>query len=53
MTISLVQDMITCLRMLPYKNVILRNLSPAKIILGYLNPHYNKLKIIFGAYAQV
>ena len=45
--------MITCLNMLPSKNGISSNLSPAAIILGSPNPDYNKLKITFGAYAQV
>ena len=39
--------------MFPYKNVISRDLIPAAIILGSLNPYYNKLNIKFGAYAQV
>ena len=50
---SLVQDMITCLNMLPSQNGISSDLSPAAIILGSKNPDYNKLKIAFGAYAQV
>ena len=53
MTISLVQDMITCLKMFPSKNGISINLSLASIILGSSNTDYNKLKIKFGAYAQV
>ena len=35
------------------KNGISSDLSPAAIILGSPNLDYNKLKIIFGAYAQV
>ena len=53
MTISLVQDMITCLNMFPSKNGISSNLNLAAIILGSSNPDYNKLKITFGAYEQV
>ena len=53
MTISLAQDMITRLNMLPYKNGISRNLIPETIILGSLNPDYNKIKITFVAYTQV
>ena len=45
--------MITCLNMFPSQNGISSNLSPASIILGSPNPDYNKLKIKFGAYAQV
>ena len=45
--------MITCLNVFPSKNGISRDLSPAAIILGSPNPDYNKLKIKFGAYAQV
>ena len=39
--------------MFPSKNGISSDLSPAAIILGSPNPDYNKLKITFGAYAQV
>ena len=35
------------------KNGISGDLSPVSIILGSRNPDYNKLKIIFVAYAQV
>ena len=45
--------MITCLKIFPSKNGISINLSLASIILGFPNPDYNKLKIKFGAYAQV
>ena len=45
--------MITCLNMFPSKNGITINLSPSAIILGPSNLDYNKLKIKFGAYAQV
>ena len=45
--------MITCLNVFQSKNGISIDLSPAAIILGSRNPDYNKLKIIFGAYAQV
>ena len=45
--------MITCLKMFPSKNGIASDLSPAAIILGSLNPYYNKLKITFVSYAQV
>ena len=45
--------MITCLNMFPSKNGISSELIPAAIILGSPNPKYNKLKITFGAYAQV
>ena len=45
--------MITCLNMFPYRNGISSKLSLAAIILGSPNPDYNKLKITFGAYAQV
>ena len=45
--------MITFLYVFPSKNGISRYLSPAAIILGSPNPYYNKLKIKFGAYAQV
>ena len=53
MTISLVQYIITCLNMFPSKNGISSDLSPAAIVLGYLNTDYNKLNFSFGAYAQV
>ena len=53
MTRSLVQDIITCLNMLPSKNGIGSNLRPAAIILVYSNSYYNKTKITFGAYVQV
>ena len=45
--------MITYLNMLPSKNGISRDLGPAAITLGSPNPYYNKLRITFGAYAQV
>ena len=38
---------------IPSKNRISSDLSPASIIFGTLNLDYNKLKITFGAYAQV
>ena len=47
------QDMINCLNIFQFKNGIPSNLSPAAIILGSLNPDYNKLNIIFGAYTQI
>ena len=53
MSISLVQDMITCLNIFPSNNGISSDLSPAAIILGSPNLDYNKLKIKFGEYAQV
>ena len=53
MKISLVQDMFTCLKMFPYKNGISSKLGPAAITLGYPNRDHNKLKTIFGSYAQV
>ena len=37
----------------PIQNGISSDLSPAAIILVSPNPDYNKLKITFGAYAQV
>ena len=52
-TKPLLQDMITCFKMFPSKNGISRKLSPTNIILGSPNTYYNKLKITFGAYAQV
>ena len=45
--------MITCLNMFPSKDGISSNLIPAAIILGSPNTYYNKLKITFGANAQV
>ena len=45
--------MITGLDMFPSKNGISSKLSPAAIILGSPNPDHNKLRIKFGAYAQV
>ena len=45
--------MITRLNMFPTKNVISSKLNPAAIILGSPNTYYNKIKIKFGAYAQV
>ena len=45
--------MITCFNMFLSKNGISSNLIPASIIIGSQNPYYNKLKITFGAYAQV
>ena len=53
MTISLVQDMITCLNMFSSKNGVSSNLIPAAIIQGYQNIDYNKLEITFGSYSQV
>ena len=53
MTRYLVQDIITCLNMFPSKNGISINLRPEIIILVSPNPDENKLKITFGAYAQV
>ena len=53
MTRSLVQDMITCLNMFPYQNWISSDLSPEAIIIGSPYIYYNKLRITFGAYAQV
>ena len=53
MEISLVQYMITCFNMFPSQNGISSDLSPAAITLGSPNLDYNKLKIKFGAYAQV
>ena len=53
MTISLVQYMITFLKMFPSKNGISSDLRPSAIILGYPNPYYNNIKIKFGSYAQV
>ena len=52
-TKSLVQDMVTCLNMIPSKNGISNNLKPEAIILGSPNLDYNKLRITFGSYAQV
>ena len=45
--------MITCLDIFPSKNGISSNLNPVDISLGSTNPGCNKLKITFGAYAQV
>ena len=45
--------MITCLNMFTSNNGISSDLRPQEIILGSLNPDYNKLRITFGAYAQV
>ena len=53
MTISLVQDMVTHLNMLPCKNVISSDLIPAEIILGSPNPYHNKFLISVWSYAQV
>ena len=53
MTRSLVQDMITCLNIFSSKNGISSNLSPSSSILGSSNPGYNKMRITFGACAQV
>ena len=39
--------MVTCPNMLPSKNGISCDLSPASIILGYPNPDYNKFKNAF------
>ena len=52
-TIALVQDMVTCLNMIPLKNGISSDLSPESIILGSSNPDHNRLKITFGSYAHV
>ena len=53
MAIYLVQDIITCLNILPPHISILSDLNPAAIIIGSPNLDDNKLKITFGAYAQV
>ena len=53
MTIYLVKDTITCSNTFPSKNGISSDLIPAAIILGSLNPDYNKLKTIFGVYEHV
>ena len=53
MTRSLVHDLVTFLNMLLFKNGISSDLSPAATNLGSPNTDYNKLKITFGAYAQV
>ena len=53
MKISLVQDMVTCLKCLSSKNGISSDHSPEAIILGSFNPDYNKKSITFGAYAKV
>ena len=45
--------MTSCLNMFPSKNGITSDISSQAIILGFLNPYYNKLKITFGSYAQV
>ena len=49
----MVRYMITYLNMLPSKNGISSNLSPAAIILGPPNTYYNKLRVAFGSYVQV
>ena len=53
MAIYLVQDIITCLNILPPHISILSDLNPAAIIIGSPNLDYIKLKITFGAYEQV
>ena len=45
--------MVTYLNMFPSKNGTSNDLIPSSIILGYPNPDYNKLKIVFVAYSQV
>ena len=42
-----------CPNVLPSKNGISNDLSPASITLGSPKPYYNKLRITFGEYAQV
>ena len=53
MTKYLVQDMINCLNVFLSKDGIASDLRSAYIILGSPDPDYNKVKITFGAYAQV
>ena len=45
--------MITSLNMSPSKNEISSNIIPEDIIIGSLNPDYNKLRITFVSYAKV
>ena len=50
---SLVQEMVTCMNMLPSKNGLSSDLIPAAVILGLLDLDYNKLKTTFWSYKQV
>ena len=53
MTKSFVQNMVTCLNMLPSRNGISNDLSLEVIILGAPKLDYNKLKIMCRAYEKV
>ena len=50
---SCLPTMVTCLNMFPSKNGTSSYLIPVSITLGSSNPEYNKLKLTFGAHAQV
>jgi hypothetical protein len=53
MTWSIVESSFTKLNVFPAKEGALKTMSPSDIVLGSPKPDYNKLKITFGAYAQV
>ena len=50
---SFVQDMVTCLNMLPPKNGTSNDRISAEIILGSPNIDCNNLRTTFGEYAQI
>jgi hypothetical protein len=53
MTRSIVESSVTWLNAFPAKEGASKTMSPSAIVLGSPKPDYNKLKITFGAYAQV
>jgi hypothetical protein len=53
MTRSIVESSVTWLNAFPAKEGASKTMSPSAIVLGSPKPDYNKLRITFGAYAQV
>ena len=53
MTRSIVESSVTWLNAFPAKEGVSKTMSPSAIVLGSPKPDYNKLKLTFGAYAQV
>jgi hypothetical protein len=53
MTQSIVESSVTWLNAFPAEEGESKTMSPSAIVLGSPKPDYNKLRIAFGAYAQV
>jgi hypothetical protein len=53
MTRSIVESSVNWLNAFPAKEGASKTMSPSAIVLGSPKPDNNKLKITFGAYAQV